>query len=85
MITKELDTILTDEMREYGISLKEDDHFVYLYIGKALVAVFTQPTDDEIRKEVGHCIDTILAFVTTDKFVEIASEYCRDAGFKDPA
>jgi len=86
MITKEFDTILTDEMRDYGFHLKEGaNDFVFLYLGVMPVAVFTQPIVEGIYKEVNHIMKVILAFETTDKFVEHASEYCRDAGFKDPA
>lgn len=86
-ITKELNAILTDEMRDYGFSLKEDtDDFVCLYLGDVRIATFGQQTTiEEIHKNVNYLMEVIDVFETTFKFVEDASEYCRSVGFKDPA
>lgn len=86
-LTKNYNGILKPEHLALGFSLREkDDHIVMLYLGTEPIAPFTNHcTAKEINYQVSEYCLVIRAFKTTDYFGDMASEYCRNEGWKEPA
>ncbi len=77
---------LTDNQKQLGISILEDDHIVTVRVGEDEISHFTASVSKEtLDKEIDQMENILWAFVKSDAFLMWASEWARSEGWSEPA